>query len=223
MKNYRLGMPIPKILSFLIRITFFLFVVGVLQTYAVNSYAQKTQLTIRENKIELGELFNKIEKQTDFYFFYSNDQINKHLKVSVDVKDKTIFEILDIVLNNTDIAYQVYDKAIILNPKDNTIANNNIQQQTKRQITGKVVDDNGDPIPGANVIEAGTTNGTVTDIDGNFVLNVANGATIRVSYIGYLDQSIATAGQSAFDITLLEDTQALDEVVVVGYGILTVN
>jgi TonB-linked SusC/RagA family outer membrane protein len=95
---------------------------------------------------------------------------------------------------------------------------NIIQQPAKKQITGKVVDAQGDAIIGANIIETGTTNGTVTDVNGNFSLDVENNATIRVSYIGYLEQSIATAGQSAFNITLQEDTQALDEVVVVGYG-----
>ncbi len=91
-------------------------------------------------------------------------------------------------------------------------------QQQKKQINGKVVDVQGEPIIGANVVEAGTTNGTVTDVDGRFSLNVENNATLRVSYIGYLEQNISTAGSSSFDITLQEDMQALDEVVVVGYG-----
>lgn len=218
MKNYKLGMPVPKILLFIMRITFFLFVVGVMQIYAADSYAQRTHLTIRENKIELGELFKKIEQQTDFYFFYSNNQINKHTKVSVDVKDKTIFEILDIVLNNTDIAYQVNDKAIVLSTKGQSDFKIENQQQVKRRITGKVVDEGSDPIIGANIIEAGTTNGTVTDIDGNFVLDVTDGATIRVSYIGYLEQEIVTSGRTTFNVMLIEDMKALEEVVVIGYG-----
>ncbi|GEM_PF-4445885 len=69
MKNCKPGIPIPKFLLFIMRVTILLFVIGVFQTYSINSYAQKTQLTIHENEIELGELFNKIEKQTDFYFF----------------------------------------------------------------------------------------------------------------------------------------------------------
>lgn len=98
-----------------------------------------------------------------------------------------------------------------------SVANANVQQQRK-QITGTVADSDGLSIIGANILEVGTTNGTVTDIDGNFTLEVANNATIRVSYIGYLDQDIATANQTTFNITLLEDTKTLDEVVVVGYG-----
>src|SRR5690554_4510661 len=147
MKNCKPGISIPKFLLFIMRVTFLLFVIGVFQIYAIDSYAQKTQLTIHENEIELGELFSKIEKQTDFYFFYSNDQINKHLKVSISVVDKTIFEILDLVLNNTDITYQVNNKAIILNTDNRPFSQT--QQQAKRQITGTVKDERGEAIIGA--------------------------------------------------------------------------
>ena len=86
------------------------------------------------------------------------------------------------------------------------------------QISGTVVDNEGIPIIGANIIEEGTTNGTVTDIDGKFTLEIADNAVLRVSYIGYLEQTIETKGRTTINITLLEDTQALEEVVVVGYG-----
>ncbi len=90
--------------------------------------------------------------------------------------------------------------------------------QLKKQITGKVVDIQGEAIIGANIFETGTTNGTVTDIDGKFSLSVEDNAKIRISYIGYLGQSINTDERTSFNIVLLEDTQALDELVVVGYG-----
>ncbi|MDD4008919.1 MAG: SusC/RagA family TonB-linked outer membrane protein, partial [Fermentimonas sp.] len=85
-------------------------------------------------------------------------------------------------------------------------------------ISGRVLDEQGIAVIGANIIENGTTNGTVTDVDGNFQLEVARGATITISYIGYLDQQVNTTGISTFNIVLLEDTQTLDELVVVGYG-----
>ena len=218
MKNYSHGISIPKLLLFITRMTFFLFVVSVLNVHATNSYAQNTQLTIRENNIELGDLFNKIEKQSDFYFFYSNNKINKRLKVSVNVKEKTIFEILDVVLANSDIEYKVNNKAIILNVSDELKANTNSQQQSKRSIKGKVIDELGDPIIGANIVEKGTTNGTVTDIDGLFSLSVDQKAQIQISYIGYLPQEINTEDNTSFNITLVEDTHLLQEVVAVGYG-----
>lgn len=91
-------------------------------------------------------------------------------------------------------------------------------QLPTKKITGNIVDINKIPIIGANIIEKGTTNGTITDIDGNFALEIGNNSVILISYIGYLDQEINTSGRSTFNITLLEDTKQLDEVVVVGYG-----
>ncbi|MCD7937081.1 MAG: SusC/RagA family TonB-linked outer membrane protein [Tannerellaceae bacterium] len=90
--------------------------------------------------------------------------------------------------------------------------------QQSRQITGVVVDDFGDPVIGANVVEKGTLNGTMTDLDGKFSLTVPNNATLQITYIGFISQEIAVNGQSVFNIQLREDTQTLEEVVVVGYG-----
>ena len=90
--------------------------------------------------------------------------------------------------------------------------------QAKRQIKGKVVDAAGETVIGANVLEKGTTNGVITDIDGNFVLNVSSGATLEISYIGYVTQTIKVTNQTSLHIVLKEDSETLDEVVVVGYG-----
>ena len=94
-----------------------------------------------------------------------------------------------------------------------------IQQPTKKQITGKVLDEDGDPIIGANIVEIGTTNGTVTDSNGEFSLNVNDNASIRISYIGFLEQSLNTSNKTSFNIVLIEDTRSLEELVVVGYGV----
>ena len=99
-------------------------------------------------------------------------------------------------------------------------AENSVQavQQSTKKITGTVSDSQG-PVIGASIVEKGTTNGTVTDLDGNFTLNVKPGATLVISYIGYTTQEIATGSQSSFNVTLQEDNTALEEVVVVGYGV----
>lgn len=91
-------------------------------------------------------------------------------------------------------------------------------QQQKKQVTGVIVDSYNEPLIGVNIIEKGTTNGTVTDIDGNYSLSVAENAVLQISYIGYLTQEVNTAGRTTVNITLQEDTQALEEIVVVGYG-----
>ena len=91
-------------------------------------------------------------------------------------------------------------------------------RQSSVRISGKVVDAQGEPVIGASVAETGTTNGVITDVDGNFILNVALGSRISVSYVGYESQEFAVGSKRTFNITLQEDTEILDEVVVVGYG-----
>ena len=100
--------------------------------------------------------------------------------------------------------------------RNNTLTES--QQQQKKNITGIIVDAAGVPVIGANIIEVGTTNGTVTDADGKFSLMVDNNARIRVTYIGYVEQLIDTKWKNNFEIRLLEDTQALEELVVIGCG-----
>lgn len=102
--------------------------------------------------------------------------------------------------------------------ESNITSEQGVQQQQKKQITGVIKDAQGLSVIGANILEVGTTNGAITDVDGNFSLMVANNATIKVSFIGYLEQEIPTDGKTFFNITLIEDTQALEEVVVIGYG-----
>ena len=95
---------------------------------------------------------------------------------------------------------------------------NSVVQQSTKQISGVVLDAAGIPIIGANVIVKGTTNGVITGIDGDFQLNVPENAILEISYIGYIKQEIPVTGKNIFKIILNEDTQNLDEVVVVGYG-----
>ncbi len=106
--------------------------------------------------------------------------------------------------------------------KEKNVNSRNLND-TKPQttITGTVIDEAGLPLPGANVIEKGTTNGTQTDFDGNFSLNVAEGATLVFSYVGFRNQEVAVNGQSAVNVTMTEDAAALDEVVVTGYSVQT--
>lgn len=131
------------------------------------------------------------------------------------------------MFKNTGISYKIVNNRVFL--KDNSakkmkqteVVSNGIQQE-KRTISGVIVDKDGLAIIGANVtLEGNKGVGTITDVDGNFVLNeIPNGATLLVSYIGYKDQKIKIeGGQNSYRITLLEDTQKLDEVIVIGYGV----
>ena len=214
MKNHQLNGYVTRLVLHFMRIVFFLFCVGVIHSYSLSSYAQSTRLTIHENSIELEDLFKMIENETDFYFFYNDDKIDKRLKVKADVEDETITELLNLVLDGTNISYQIENKAIILNldiPSGT--------QQSKKKISGLITDKSGEPIIGASIMIVGTTRGIVTDIDGLFELEVAPGDELEFTYIGYTTQRLKITNQTNLNIVLKEDTILVDEIVVVGYGV----
>ncbi|WP_352422984.1 carboxypeptidase-like regulatory domain-containing protein, partial [Proteiniphilum sp.] len=188
---------------------------------AETGLAQNARVTMNKHNVTLKEVLDEIEKQTDYLFIYNNE-VNTNERVSVRGKQETVSEILNSLLKDKDIDYTMEGNHIILSPENRNkrISDPTISQQSQRKtITGKITDEQGEPIIGTNIVEVGTINGTVTDIDGNFTLQVENDATIQISYIGYLEQIISVSDKSKFNLILIEDTQALDEVVVVGYGI----
>lgn len=141
------------------------------------------------------------------------------------LKEKTSFNHFQLIMRTTIILLftSVFISVSGIDYKQNTTASiieesANIQQD-KKQLSGKVIDETGFPVIGANIVEVGTTHGTVTDIDGQFFLLVEEDAVIQVSYIGYLEQEINTSGRNIINVTLIEDMQSLDELVVVGYGV----
>ena len=137
-------------------------------------------------------------------------------KVSVSLDNKTINEVLAVLFNGRNVRYEINDRHVVIT-RAGQVGSNAVMQQVK-QITGRVLDANNEPIIGANVVVEGTTIGTVTDADGNFALDVPDGATLKISYIGYIEQSISVGNKSVISVILKEDSQALDEVVVVGFG-----
>ncbi len=216
MKNYRQGNVIPPFLLFIMRITFLLFTVGLMQLHAT-AQVKNNQLTIRKSNIELETLFKIIEAETDFYFFYNNDQINKNEKIDVNIRNKKIDEALDEILENTNISYQINNNTIILNIKSTSP-----DRQKKKKVTGKITDEQGEAIIGATIIEKGTKNGVITDINGVFSIELPETNTnLQISYIGYIPQEIPVKNQTELKITLVEDLKVLDEVVIIGYGTTT--
>jgi len=203
------------------RITLLLLFVLTFQLQAEHIYSQNAKISLDMKNSTIEKVLQTIEEKSDYYFLYNNRLINVDRKVSVRVRNAAISAVLERLFKSENVDYEVKGSQIILSPKEiysQITAIAEAVQQQKKAITGTVVDAAGVPIIGANIIEAGTTNGTVTDVDGKFSLSVENNAIIHISYIGYLEQSIATAGKSVFNITLIEDTKALEELVVVGYG-----
>ena len=202
-----------KKLFTIMRITVILLFVALFQMVAVeSSYSQSATISVKAEQISLTDLFSQIEHQSEFLFFYVDEEV-KNIKVNIQIKNKQIDEVLSQALVGTDLTYTINDRNINITRK--TYAT---QQKQTKHITGKITDVNGEPIIGANVIEKGTTNGIITDIEGNFDLNVTSSSILQISYIGYLSQEIQVGNKNLFNIKLIEDTQDIDEVVVVGYG-----
>lgn len=211
-KTVRPAMAV-KILRFM-RLYLFFLLVSVASAFASTTYSQSTALTLQLNNTPIEDVLNRIEEQTEFRFLYNKKIVNVERKVNVAVEGKSISEVLDNLFKNAGISYTISDRQIVLNKKESLTS----AQQSNR-VTGVVTDANGEPIIGANVIEKGTTNGIITDLDGKFTINVNPGSVLQFSYIGYMTREITVKDQSVLSIKLSEDTQALNEVVVVGYGV----
>lgn len=183
--------------------------------FAGHANSQNAKVSLNKKHARLEEVLDEIERQTD-YLFISNRHVDLKQKVSVDVNEESVNDVLKKVLKNTDLTYNIEGINIILRRRSEKHSLQVIQQVHK--ITGTVVDKAGLPVIGANVIVKGTTNGTVTDVEGRFSLEIPENAVLLVSYIGYVEREMQVGDESALSIILQEDTQALEEVVVVGYG-----
>lgn len=190
--------------------------------FADTGYAQKTTLDLSAENRTVEEILTEIQNTTGFVFFYNNNVVDTDRKVSVKVENENIFKVLDKVFEGTSIGYKISDKNIVLY---NEKGSRNVEEtqeaaQQKRTLKGNVADASGMTVIGASVQVKGTPTGVITDIDGNFVLeNISEDAILLVSYVGYQTQEINTAGKDFVKVILKEDTELLDEVVVVGYGI----
>lgn len=147
---------------------------------------------------------------------FSDQLIDVNRKISIQVKDASLDEALSKLLAGTKVTFEIKNNKIYFIEKK-------ADQQSgsrKKKVSGVVKDATGEPIIGANVVEKGVgTNGVITNLDGEFTLEVPENASLIISYIGYLQQDVSTKGKDAFNIIMKEDTKTLDEVVVVGYGV----
>lgn len=200
-------------ISRIMKLTLFLVCLSISMSFAMTTNAQSTSLSFKATDQSIKEVLELIESQTDFHFFYNSKLVDINQVISVDIKDKDVFTTLDHIFENSNIRYKVVGKDVILSVKETE------QIGAKKKISGTVVDSNGEPIIGANVVEKETSNGTITDIDGLFSLDVQENATLIISYIGFNTQDITIGDKSNLSIKLIEDAQTLDEVVVVGYGV----
>ncbi|WP_337942649.1 TonB-dependent receptor [Parabacteroides sp.] len=192
------------------------FLVAGTLSLSASTYATEHMLSLNLKNATIREVIETIKSQSEFSFSLDVKDLNLDEKVSVSLDNKTINEVLAVLFNGRNVRYEINDRHVVIT-RTGQAGSTSVMQQTK-QITGRVLDANNEPVIGANVVVEGTTIGTVTDVDGNFTLDVPAGATLKISYIGYIEQSIPVGNKSVVSIILKEDSQALDEVVVVGFG-----
>lgn len=204
------------------KLTTILLIVSLFKIQA-NTYSQNTKITLNLQNASLEQVFNEIEAKTEFRFLYNNDEVNPDRKVSVNVSKKRITAILREIFQGTSIAYEVFDnRQIVLSGTKNQLAPkvaNEVGTTIQNQVTGTVVDEDGVPLPGVNVVERGTSNGTSTDFDGNYVIAAPSTATLVFSYLGFKTTERAVAGQATIKVSMIEDSEQLGEVVVTALGI----
>jgi TonB-linked SusC/RagA family outer membrane protein len=200
----------------IMKISVFLLSVCVLSTFAMPSASQNAKIRLYANGITIGQFINQVEKQTPYLFVYSKNEVNTDEKVNVKSGTNTVAQCLADAFGNTDTRYAFENDYIILTKRASV---GSTQQKSGRKVTGKVVDAKGEPVIGATVVEKGNkSNGTITDVNGNFSLAVKEGATLEVTFVGYAPAEIRAAYGKNLMITMNESNNQLDEVVVVGYG-----
>mgnify|MGYP000385365919 FL=1 len=183
--------------------------------HATVSYSQNTNVTIVSTSISTEQIISEIENQTDYLFVYDVNEINLNRKININAKDKPVQNVLKQIFSGTDITYAIEGKNIMLIKKKKQVSTS---KQKENTVTGIVKDSKGESIIGANIKVKGLTNGTITDIDGKFSLNIPENSILQISYIGYIAQEIKVGTKKNLTITLKEDTETLDEVIVIGYG-----
>jgi TonB-linked SusC/RagA family outer membrane protein len=206
-----------------------LFILLAFTTYASNSYSQRTKITLDLENVTVREMMDVIENQTDFRFVYRTKDVNLARRISIRMKKVPIQLILDEVFGNSEIEYAVNDNDLQVHLKKKDLGSNistkpKIKGEPPLQLTvsGTVMDESGTPLPGANVIEKGTTNGTQSDFDGNFTITIADeNAVLVFSYLGFQNQEIQVGNRTNINVNLVADATTLDETIVIGYG--TVN
>lgn len=184
-------------------------------TLCFNLSAFSQGITLKNSNVTVKEAMEQLKKSSGYSFVFSSVDVNTKKHVSVSLEDAVIEEAVQQILQGQNgLSYEIQGKKIIIKKVQPGTAT----PVKKIKATGKVVDGTGEPVIGATVKEYGTPNGAITDIDGNFSLNVAENASLEVSYIGYQSQRVKAEDGKMLAVTLQEDTEMLDEVVVVGYG-----
>ena len=224
--NYGGYLIFPFKLSLKMKLTLLLTIAALFQIQA-NTYSQNKKISLDFSNTSVETIIHEIEAISEFKFLLNRKDVDLSRKVSIKVEQQKIESILSKLFSNTDVVFEILNKQIVLR-KSKTIAYPSPKLPIKEprnkpiqfQISGAITDKDGTPLPGANILEKGTTNGTQADFDGNFTIEIGdNNAILIVSYIGFGTKEIIVNGETSLNIVLQESAEGLDEVVITSFGI----
>lgn len=213
----RFTMPISKKILRTMKLTLILVALSIVNCLA-SAYSQKVSLNL--NNVKFSEVINEISRQTKLDFAYSKEIVDMNRTVSISVTNTDLRNVLDRLLNGTQLMHVELNGKIFFGSKDFELVIQSALLQQQLKISGTVTDSiTGETLPGVTVMIQGTTRGTTTGPDGKYTLNIPTAnATLTFSFVGYLTEKISTSGKSVIDVKLKTDVKRLDEVIVVGYG-----
>lgn len=196
------------------KLTTFFFFLSTFALLASGTYSQSKTFSIARENTLIKDVLAEIEDQSGYFFIYNNEFVDVYRRVSINVKDQSITTLLDQIFADQNIKYTINNRKIILS--SDSSREKSVQQQ--KAVSGKVTDENGQPLPGVTVVLKGTTTGTITDFDGKYTLtDVPANATLMFSFVGMRTQEIEVAGQSSINVELAEESIGLEQVIVTGY------
>ena len=208
-----------KKILIVMKLTVILSLLIITQAFALKSYSQRTLINLKMENVTIKDVLRGIEEKSDFYFLYNNDLINVNRTVSIEAKNEKVQDVLSQLFADKSINFLVKDRQIVLSPSLAGNENNSGQQKLK-SVTGKVLDSTGGSLPGVSVVLKGTTNGTITDMDGKYTLsNIPENGALQFSFVGMKTQEIAAEGKTSINVTLADESIGIEEVVAVGYGV----
>ncbi len=182
----------------------------------VISLTAQAQITFRVSNKSIKQAIGLIESKADYSFFYSDELDDLNNKISLSVNNEEIHSVLQKLFRNTRITYRIEDgKQVVLSKKKD---NQPSSKSKEKEVRGIITDKTGEPLIGVSVTVKGTGKGTVTDMNGKWSLSVSEGSVLNFSYIGYSAETVKVGKSNSYNISLSEDNQILDEVVVIGYG-----
>jgi len=203
-----------KKLLVIMRLTAVILLLTTLQTFALEGYAQSARLSLDMNNATVKQVLSEIESQSEFYFLYNSDLINVNRRVNISANNERIDRVLNQLFNGENINYTIKDRHIVLSPATTS----GVQQDMS--IKGHVVDKTGGPLPGVTIVIKGTSKGTITDANGNYEMDdVPANATLVFSFVGMKPQEISVQGRNNINVTMVEESIGVGEVVVTALGI----